>query len=221
MWLAASSALCVFVCVCVCKWAEGQAHKHWCVTVFSLCFSHFHADKEDFRSDFKVPPFQDCVLSFLGFSDEEKVNMEERTLKHGKSLPFWCLCHGLEAPLSPETAWADPVVKALLCGCNPVFRTSQRPWSEFAFTHFIRPSRLLGGSYLEVGDERCTHMVVEENSVKELPSFPSRKLFAVKQEVGVRFPNLATTLVWCLSVTATVCSFSDKHSPLSIASFEL
>lgn len=46
---------------------------------------------------------------------------------------------------------------------------------------------MLGGSYLEVGDERCTHMVVEENSVKELPSFPSRKLFAVKQEVGLRF----------------------------------
>lgn len=32
---------------------------------------------------FKVPPFQDCVLSFLGFSEEEKSNMEERTLKHG------------------------------------------------------------------------------------------------------------------------------------------
>uniref|UniRef100_A0A8C3AHZ4 Epithelial cell transforming 2 n=1 Tax=Cyclopterus lumpus TaxID=8103 RepID=A0A8C3AHZ4_CYCLU len=69
---------------------------------------------------FKVPPFQDCVLSFLGFSDEEKANMEERTLKHG-------------------------------------------------------------GSYLEVGDERCTHMVVEENSVKELP-FSPKKLYVVKQE---------------------------------------
>lgn len=45
-------------------------------------------------------------------------------------------------------------------------------------------SLLSGGSYLEVGDERCTHMVVEENSVKELPIFPSRKLFAVKQEVS-------------------------------------
>lgn len=67
----------------LCQWAKAQAQKHWCVTVFSLCFSHFHADKEDFRSEFKVPPFQDCVLSFLGFSDEEKVNMEERTLKHG------------------------------------------------------------------------------------------------------------------------------------------
>lgn len=32
---------------------------------------------------FKVPPFQDCILSFLGFSEEEKNNMEERTLKHG------------------------------------------------------------------------------------------------------------------------------------------
>lgn len=44
-----------------------------------------------------------------------------------------------------------------------------------------------GGNYLEVGDERCTHMVVEENSVKELPFSPTKKLFAVKQEVGVIF----------------------------------
>ncbi|XP_039985191.1 protein ECT2 isoform X2 [Xiphias gladius] len=82
---------------------------------------YFHAGEEEFRTEFKVPPFQDCVLSFLGFSKEEKANMEERTLKHG-------------------------------------------------------------GSYLEVGDESCTHMVVEENSVKELPFSPSRKLFVVKQE---------------------------------------
>ncbi|XP_019132298.1 protein ECT2 isoform X3 [Larimichthys crocea] len=82
---------------------------------------YFHAGEEEFRTEFKVPPFQDCVLSFLGFSDEEKANMEERTLKHG-------------------------------------------------------------GSYREVGDERCTHMVVEENSVKELPFCPSKRLFAVKQE---------------------------------------
>uniref|UniRef100_A0A672Z357 Epithelial cell transforming 2 n=1 Tax=Sphaeramia orbicularis TaxID=375764 RepID=A0A672Z357_9TELE len=81
----------------------------------------FHAGEEEFRTEFKVPPFQDCILSFLGFSDEEKANMEERTLKHG-------------------------------------------------------------GSYLEVGDERCTHMVVEENSVKELPFCPSKKVFVVKQE---------------------------------------
>lgn len=44
----------------------------------------FHAADEEFRTEFKVPPFQDCVLSFLGFSDEEKANMEERTLKHGE-----------------------------------------------------------------------------------------------------------------------------------------
>uniref|UniRef100_A0A1A8F3Y4 Epithelial cell transforming sequence 2 oncogene n=2 Tax=Nothobranchius korthausae TaxID=1143690 RepID=A0A1A8F3Y4_9TELE len=81
----------------------------------------FHANDEEFRLEFKVPPFQDCVLSFLGFSEEEKANMEERTLKHG-------------------------------------------------------------GWYLEVGDERCTHLVVEENSVKELPVSPSKKLFVVKQE---------------------------------------
>uniref|UniRef100_A0AAR2KIU6 Epithelial cell transforming 2 n=1 Tax=Pygocentrus nattereri TaxID=42514 RepID=A0AAR2KIU6_PYGNA len=76
---------------------------------------------EEFRTAFKVPPFQDCVLSFLGFSEEEKNNMEERTLKHG-------------------------------------------------------------GRFLEVGDEKCTHLVVEENSIKELPFVPSKKLYAVKQE---------------------------------------
>uniref|UniRef100_A0A8C8GMF7 Protein ECT2 n=1 Tax=Oncorhynchus tshawytscha TaxID=74940 RepID=A0A8C8GMF7_ONCTS len=82
----------------------------------------FHAGDEEFRTEFKVPPFQDCALSFLGFSDEDKTNMEERTVKHG-------------------------------------------------------------GSYLEVGDEKCTHMVVEENSVKELPFVPSKRLYVVKQEV--------------------------------------
>ncbi|XP_020354762.1 protein ECT2 isoform X2 [Oncorhynchus kisutch] len=81
----------------------------------------FHAGDEEFRTEFKVPPFQDCALSFLGFSDEDKINMEERTVKHG-------------------------------------------------------------GSYLEVGDEKCTHMVVEENSVKELPFVPSKRLYVVKQE---------------------------------------
>ncbi|XP_022614964.1 protein ECT2 isoform X2 [Seriola dumerili] len=82
---------------------------------------YFHAGEEEFRTEFKVPPFQDCILSFLGFSEEDKANMEERTLKHG-------------------------------------------------------------GGYREVGDESCTHMVVEENSVKELPFSPSKKLFVVKQE---------------------------------------
>uniref|UniRef100_A0A4W5N3I4 Epithelial cell transforming 2 n=1 Tax=Hucho hucho TaxID=62062 RepID=A0A4W5N3I4_9TELE len=81
----------------------------------------FHAGDEEFRTKFKVPPFQDCVLSFLGFSDEDKTNMEERTIKHG-------------------------------------------------------------GSHLEVGDQKCTHMVVEENSVKELPFVPSKRLYVVKQE---------------------------------------
>ncbi|XP_022525285.2 protein ECT2 isoform X1 [Astyanax mexicanus] len=82
---------------------------------------NFHAGVEEFRTAFKVPPFQDCVLSFLGFSEEEKNNMEERTLKHG-------------------------------------------------------------GQFLEVGDEKCTHLVVEENSIKELPFVPSKRLYVVKQE---------------------------------------
>lgn len=53
---------------------------------FLFCFSNFHAGNEEFRTEFKVPPFQDCVLSFLGFSEEEKTNMEERTQKHGTEL---------------------------------------------------------------------------------------------------------------------------------------
>ncbi|XP_067288153.1 protein ECT2 isoform X2 [Pseudorasbora parva] len=82
---------------------------------------NFHAGNEEFRTEFKVPPFQDCVLSFLGFSEEEKTNMEERTQKHG-------------------------------------------------------------GRVQAVGDERCTHMVVEENSIKELPFTPLKRLYVVKQE---------------------------------------
>ncbi|XP_068826903.1 protein ECT2 isoform X7 [Capricornis sumatraensis] len=81
----------------------------------------FCASVDDFRNEFKVPPFQDCILSFVGFSDEEKTNMEEMT-------------------------------------------------------------KMQGGNYLPVGDERCTHLIVEENIVKELPFEPSKKLYVVKQE---------------------------------------
>lgn len=51
--------------------------------------------------------------------------------------------------------------------------------------------RSSGGSHQEVGDEHCTHLVVEENSVKELPFTPTKKLFVVKQEVrgGVGGPG--------------------------------
>ncbi|KAJ1087590.1 hypothetical protein NDU88_000757 [Pleurodeles waltl] len=81
----------------------------------------FSAANEEFRNEFKVPPFQDCILSFLGFSDEEKASMEEMAVSQG-------------------------------------------------------------GQCLLVGDERCTHLVVEENTVKQLPFEPSKKLYVVKQE---------------------------------------
>ncbi|XP_069474829.1 protein ECT2 isoform X2 [Ambystoma mexicanum] len=81
----------------------------------------FRAANEDFKNEFKVPPFQDCVLSFLGFSDEEKCSMEEMAIAQG-------------------------------------------------------------GQCLPVGDEGCSHLVVEENAVKELPFEPSKKLYVVKQE---------------------------------------
>uniref|UniRef100_A0A8C5TH97 Epithelial cell transforming 2 n=1 Tax=Malurus cyaneus samueli TaxID=2593467 RepID=A0A8C5TH97_9PASS len=81
----------------------------------------FCAADDDFRNQFKVPPFQDCMLSFLGFSDDEKANMEEMT-------------------------------------------------------------EMQGGHYLPVGDERCTHLVVEESTIKDLPFEPLKKLYVVKQE---------------------------------------
>uniref|UniRef100_A0A671PYR5 Protein ECT2-like n=1 Tax=Sinocyclocheilus anshuiensis TaxID=1608454 RepID=A0A671PYR5_9TELE len=92
---------------------------------YRVCIHRIHTyissfRNEEFRTEFKVPPFQDCVLSFLGFSEEEKTNMEERTQKHGTGL--------------------------------------------------------------SLGDARCTHLVVEENSIKELPFTPSKRLYVVKQE---------------------------------------
>ncbi|XP_054838896.1 protein ECT2 [Eublepharis macularius] len=81
----------------------------------------FFAADEEFKNEFKVPPFQDCMLSFLGFSDEEKKSMEEMT-------------------------------------------------------------EMQGGQHLPVGDERCTHLIVEENTVKDLPFEPSQSLYVVKQE---------------------------------------
>ncbi|XP_072264220.1 protein ECT2 isoform X2 [Pyxicephalus adspersus] len=81
----------------------------------------FSAMDEEFKNEFKVPPFQDCILSFLGFSEEDRVSMEEMTV-------------------------------------------------------------MQGGQFLPVGDEKCTHLVVEETSVKELPFEPPKKLYVVKQE---------------------------------------
>lgn len=51
------------------------------------------------------------------------------------------------------------------------------------FFYFCMLLELKGGRYLEVGDERCTHLVVEENSVRELLT-SSKKLYVVKQEVS-------------------------------------
>ncbi|XP_010079948.1 PREDICTED: protein ECT2 isoform X2 [Pterocles gutturalis] len=81
----------------------------------------FCAADDDFRNQFKVLPFQDCMLSFFGFSDDEKASMEEMT-------------------------------------------------------------EMQGGRYLPVGDERCTHLVVEDSTVKDLPFEPLKKLHVVKQE---------------------------------------
>uniref|UniRef100_A0A8C5QNU2 Epithelial cell transforming 2 n=1 Tax=Leptobrachium leishanense TaxID=445787 RepID=A0A8C5QNU2_9ANUR len=81
----------------------------------------FSATDEEFKNAFKVPPFQDCILSFIGFSDEERTSMEELT-------------------------------------------------------------EMQGGQVQPVGNEKCTHLVVEENSVKELPFEPPKKLYVVKQE---------------------------------------
>ncbi|XP_029472614.1 protein ECT2 isoform X3 [Rhinatrema bivittatum] len=81
----------------------------------------FFAADDEFKNEFKVAPFQDCILSFFGFSDEERASMEEMT-------------------------------------------------------------QMQGGKYLAVGDDRCTHLVVEESTVKEFPFEPPAKLYVVKQE---------------------------------------
>lgn len=63
-----------------CKWmCLTDEFKQVCI-----CSRCFCADIDDFRNEFKVPPFQDCILSFLGFSDEEKNSMEEMTEMQGK-----------------------------------------------------------------------------------------------------------------------------------------
>ncbi|XP_078058374.1 protein ECT2 [Mustelus asterias] len=80
----------------------------------------FHVADEAFRNEFKVSPFQDCVLSFLGFSEDELRSMEEMT-------------------------------------------------------------EIQGGRYLSLGDEMCTHLVVED-TIKQLPFEPFKKLFVVRQE---------------------------------------
>ncbi|XP_055502242.1 protein ECT2 isoform X1 [Leucoraja erinacea] len=80
----------------------------------------FHVADEAFRNEFKVPPFQDCVLTFLGFSKEELGSMEEMT-------------------------------------------------------------EMQGGRHLPDVDETCTHLVIED-SIRQLPFEPSKKIFVVKQE---------------------------------------
>lgn len=88
-----------------------------------------------------------------------------------------------------------------------------------------------GGRFLEVGDEKCTHLVVEENSVKELPFVPSKRLYVVKQEVSIwqnilsNGNNSACEIyflchvwsiqipywklhVWCVHVAWTTCAFT-------------
>lgn len=61
-----------------------------------------------------------------------------------------------------------------------------------------------GGEHLEVGAERCTHVVVEENTVKELPFEPLKKLYVVKQEVSPS-PNFAAISALIFSETQLRC----------------
>ena len=34
--------------------------------------------------EYKLPPFFECCLTFVGFSEEEKAHMEETTIEQGK-----------------------------------------------------------------------------------------------------------------------------------------
>ena len=43
---------------------------------------------------------------------------------------------------------------------------------------------LLGGTFADIGDQSCTHLVIEENSVTELPNSITHTMKMVKQEVS-------------------------------------
>jgi len=42
-----------------------------------------------------------------------------------------------------------------------------------------------GGDVCEVGDSACTHLIVDEHTVKSLPFVPEGRLYIVVQEVNL------------------------------------
>ena len=48
-----------------------------------------------------------------------------------------------------------------------------------------------GGACCDVGDTSCTHLVVEENSVKSLPFVPEGRIYIVVQEVHATYHTLS------------------------------
>lgn len=80
---------------------------------------------------------------------------------------LWSLpCSAITQSLDSSVQWQTGLI---------IFKVNLQTW-------FCAP----GGRFLEVGDEKCTHLVVEENSIKELPFVPSKRLYVVKQEVSLR-----------------------------------
>ena len=64
--------------------------------------------------DYKLPPFFDCCLTFVGFSEEEKAHMEETTIEQG----------------------SERVIKL---GCLPVRERLDLVFLKASITLYIRP----------------------------------------------------------------------------------
>lgn len=114
--------------------------------------------------------------------------------------PFWSnsetflvlKCQNLSSNNSRLTkAFHSDASEMLTPGCTSAFYCynfsvkANDPWLLLEGDFYRRLYCLfcLGGRVQAVGDERCTHLVVEENSIKELPFTPSKRLYVVKQEV--------------------------------------
>ena len=131
------------------------------------------------QMDCKVKPFFDCCLSFMGFSSDEQKHMEDLTVENGNDrtqyagtvavrklnlrnfmLFCWKTCFW---------NWATPI-----CKWCKVLRE---------FPIYLQCFHLSGGTHRPVGSEEATHLVVEEVTVKELPTDITLPSLIVRREV--------------------------------------
>ena len=69
-----------------------------------------------------------------------------------------------------------------------------------------------GGTYTEVGDHSCTHLVIEENTVIELLSDLTGKVKQVKQEVCTQL----LVIYYCSCTSLSFPKFSSFYTSFYI-----